>query len=38
MQRFLKRHKRKIVATICIIIALSMLAGSVVGIIGWFLI
>ena len=38
MQRFMRKHKRKIVAAICIIIAISMLAGSVIGIVGWFLI
>ena len=38
MQRFMRKHKRKVIAAICIIIAVSMLAGSVIGVIGWFLI
>ena len=34
MQRFMRKHKRKIIAAICILIALSMIAGSVIGLIG----
>ena len=31
MQRFMKRHKRKIVAAVCILIAFAMLAAPIFG-------
>ena len=35
MQRFFRRHKRKVIVAVCILIALAMLAAPIFGAIAW---